>query len=135
MTTPLKIEAGKFYRTLDGSKAFIYTISAKGSHPIHGSVSGPVADDLCAWMPNGTQSESKLEIVSEWVETPVAKFWPDFKWQAMDEGRAWFAYIDKPIFMHGKWMNGTAAVILSRSQEPTFTGKPKDSLIERKAGE
>ncbi len=134
MQPTLKIEAGKFYRTKRGDKAVIYTTNAKGDFCIHGAISNSVTgnDDVARWDTNGMHEWGESALVSEWHETPVAKFWPEFKWQAMDKSETWFAYTHKPEFVKGEWgISDGDCYALTKYQSPTFTGKPEDSLISR----
>lgn len=72
MTTPLKIEVGKFYRTRDGQKRRVICVDSPRKYlPV-------VALDefgfLCAYTASGiylsSKTESCLDLISPWIEAP-----------------------------------------------------------------
>lgn len=68
----LKIEVGKFYRTRDGSKAFIYQYDGFNFHGV--IIDSP---NFFEWFKNGTYNyngkESPLDLISEWGNDDVAE--------------------------------------------------------------
>jgi len=133
----IKIEAGKFYRTRCEKKVFIYADNTK--HPIY-PIHGTLVDtgDVVTWGVSGkcASFENPCDIVSEWVEKPIAKFWPEFKWQAMDKTTGnWYVFELKPIWNKGGYweQNCGAYRSLEAGETPDFIGKPEDSLIEMDA--
>lgn len=73
MTKAIKaIEAGKFYRCRDGSKARIYATDAGGLDPIHGARWNEVTWVSETWDEEGCYSVNSgatpFDLVSEWEE-------------------------------------------------------------------
>jgi hypothetical protein len=69
----VKIEEGKYYRTRDGRKAFIYKIhdNESSSHPVHGCYWNGKFTKSQAWNPGGhylSSIESSVDLVAEWIE-------------------------------------------------------------------
>ena len=70
-----KIEAGKWYRTRGGQKAFVYAIGRRGSHPVHGYIAypGDDIDEICNWRDDGRSTEEEQthrDLVAEWRDEP-----------------------------------------------------------------
>ena len=66
-----KIEAGKLYKTRDGSKARVYATDGSGDFPIHGAVLFGGDCVFETWQSNGKvyrSEDSSSDIVSEWDE-------------------------------------------------------------------
>jgi hypothetical protein len=73
----MKIEAGKFYRTRDGSKARIY---ATDGSEIHGAVNYCWVWIQVGWLKLGRykgRSDHDFDLVSEWSEPKLRQWTPD----------------------------------------------------------
>lgn len=68
---PLKIEVGKFYRTRNGSKAFVYAKADKGKYNYWAVIVNSIIDENFCCTVDGTYSvgkESKKDLVAPWEE-------------------------------------------------------------------
>ena len=67
----MKLEAGKYYRTRDGQKAFIGATDPFGNAETHYKAVGFTDGGYCHWAIDGrfwSSKEDGLDIVSEWKE-------------------------------------------------------------------
>lgn len=77
----MKLEAGKFYKTLDGRKAYVAQTGITFPGSEHGRAIGyvPMKDengyDPHFWFEDGTASNKPHEILSEWQEPKRIKGW------------------------------------------------------------
>lgn len=71
-----KFEAGKEYKTRDGSRARIYATDGRGPWPIHGAIFENEGD---GWVMNSWSSEGKVGLDSEArrgdLMPPVREWW------------------------------------------------------------
>ena len=68
---PLKIEVGKFYKTRDGRKAFVYAKADKGKYNCWAVIVNSIIDENFCCTVDGTYSvgkESKKDLVAHWEE-------------------------------------------------------------------
>ena len=68
---PLKIEVGKFYRTRNGSKAFVYAKADKGKYNYWAVIVNSIIDENFCCTVNCTYfvgKESKKDLVAPWEE-------------------------------------------------------------------
>lgn len=68
---PFKLEVGKFYRTRNGSKAFVYAKEDKGKYNYWAVIVNSIIDKNFCCTVDGTYSvgkESKKDLVAHWEE-------------------------------------------------------------------
>jgi hypothetical protein len=138
MSTPLQIEAGKFYRTRDGKMARIYATDGSGSYPVHGAVLEGVGWGSATWTYSGVFDDGvetgEHDIISEWRDDPVVDWSKYPEWMpllAMDEDRRWFLFECEPSVTLRRWESAGDALLIPPEYAPKFTGDWKDSLAKR----
>lgn len=142
----MKIEAGKYYKTREGQKAYVvFDISAQyhgDSGKFFGEVFNKKAWVVCRFDDSGKCSAGpECDIVSEWVEKPEwCKGNPAWaRWQAHDEnGECWW-YSDKPHLDGGadavSWYAENADRIPTKHVPMLPPGcRWQDSLVEAPEG-
>lgn len=130
----LNFEVGKFYVDGQGTKWECLKTNLRGNFPI----AMTDGEKVHTYRTNGFYNllrNSPNNIVSEWVEKPIVDWsvmpaWAKFV--AMDSGKKWFLYTDKPILGNLTWdyITGTGSLIPTE-YAPKFQGDWKESLIER----
>jgi hypothetical protein len=75
----MKIEAGKFYRTRDGSKARIYATDGQcgSASEIHGAILLQNGWAIRYWDHLGCHDDDKISLISEWSEPKLRPWTPD----------------------------------------------------------
>ena len=75
----MKIEAGKFYKTLDGRKAYICGANPLGGKSVEGALCGFIEHDgskLYWWELDGSEFSDKMtRIIHEWKEPAKGTVW------------------------------------------------------------
>jgi hypothetical protein len=92
---PLKIEAGKYYKTRDGRKAFVAAVAINpfGTTPVY-PVWGFIGNDDYYWAESGEyyfrdRDPNPLDIISEWKEPVVVKRYVAWVRDDYGEVRPW----------------------------------------------
>lgn len=131
----MKIEAGKWYKTENGKKAYIYATNRTGGFPIHGLVSECGSEHCFQWLHDGDASLG-YALSSEWIDRPEMDWsalpkWA--KWIAMDKGGLWFWYSND--IEHDDvecWFSEDLYGEIPYSHWPTWSGDWRNSNVEVK---